>query len=684
MRKCAILLIVPFVSVLANPIELLPYEDSDNFIPRTHGNVNTIPLELIGWFPNEECACNEDDPIQFQLYTTDSMKIWINDNEYDIIAKVSSINPLDQDGGEVDGWGRVISPDNENNGWRGLSVPWHPHYMDSQTPDWREIASLSFEPSDYKKPITGRLFHIRWKIWASICIGTDAKKQLTAEGEVKITIPLPDLSVRWKPATTGLDVNYIPDDAIHEYYVSATNIGGPLWGVQKIGFLLYNRYLNDMNDRLIVNNHDEKPLSASFDVPEGVLEFMGSIGGPIKVLPNHDNGMERHFDSPQWFKADPANEIVESREDNNLYTYGVDGYDILFVQQIETKIDNFPYPFLYSPSELLNNVISSTLNENRESRSTNLPERFHSGVDCRTFGHNTAFASSSGFGNYGYRMSTSSSDFGVIIGDFLYGHIQHLITELHDPWGFDYFNYDVHNPTWYPWFNEGNMISQITSLSNPHIHFGELDHNFVGSPEVRWKHRLNPIDHFYPHTSNESHGIVLDTEYRHAYLRDVSRLNNPLLALQISPISENPPPVVFLLIPSGDYEIIVELKDKYTASSENRMGVFSIESELFHFSPTPPYYDTYNTWSQIANYWLFNEMGGANPQTQDVYYHRDGIDFNRYKITTTYERTGDSYVISPQPIHITEAGTYECYISVNGTHSMDNLDLVISFAVEIY
>lgn len=418
-KTAFILILVAISTIIGQVITLSPYEGSGQFIPLPLGEPNLISLEMTGWFPGEECQCTEDSPILTQLFTTDSMKIWIDERNYDIVALRSSINPHDSEGDQVDAYGRVIGPDNENNGWEGLRAPWYPHYMNSQTSTYREILQLSFRPEDYRRPIESRLFYIQWKIWASICRGTESTKQLTASGEVTIEVPLPDLSVSWKPAGTGLDIFYIGDGATHTIPVGATNIGGPLWNAYNIEFTLFNRYVDDMNNDRKMNNLLTKPLSKAFDDNDGVLEFMESIGGQISISPVHGDGKKRHFDSPKFYIVDPEDKIREAREDNNKYTHGANGPNELYVQQIEPKLSNFKYPFLFTESEFTNNVISSTLNELREKNG--LPSRFHGGVDIRTSGHEHAFVMSSGFGNFEYNMTTSLPDKALIIGDFFMG-----------------------------------------------------------------------------------------------------------------------------------------------------------------------------------------------------------------------------------------------------------------------
>lgn len=686
MKKTLSLLTVLFsVTAFGQNISFLPFEGSDEFIPLPEGETNRIQLEMTGWFPSEECQCTEDSPILPQLFTTDSMKIWIEEREYSIVAERGVMNPKDNAGDPVDAYGREIGPDNDNNGWEGLRVPWYPHFMNAQTPDWREILQLSFHPEDYRRPIGGRLFRIQWKIWASIWRGTESAKQLTESGEVPIEVPLPDLTVSWKPTDTGLDVFYIGDGATHTIGVNATNIGGPLWNANNIGFTLFNRYADDMNKERKDNYLLEKPLSESFDDNDGVLEFMESIGGQIPINPVHADGKTRHFDSPKYYIVDPEDKILESREDNNKYTHGFNGPNELYVQQIEPKLSGFKYPFLFTESELTNNVISSTLNELREYQG--LPSRFHGGVDVRTSGHEDAFVMSSGFGNYGYIMSASnnpneSTDKAVIIGDFLYGHIETEITDLGDIWGLKYFDYRETHPEWFPWLNEGNYISRITESNNPHIHFSELDHDFQGNPDETRKHLLNPINHFSHHTANIDGGVVLTTQFKDAYFVEVGSGNPDLteeLRLHVYNVGDGPQNTVIKLLPPGQYEFILELRDRY--NEWGKMGVYSIQTELFRYIETYPLFESIATYEQVADYWLFNEPGQPNPEIHKVFYRRNGIPYLRYKITTSYQRVGDGYSISATPPALLQEGAYDFFITVEVTHGEDQLILQIPFAI---
>lgn len=686
MKKNLSLLLVLFsVTAFGQNISFLPFEGSDEFIPLPEGETNRIQLEMTGWFPSEECQCTEDTPILPQLFTTDSMKIWIEEDEYSIVAERGVINPKDDAGDPVDAYGREIGPDNDNNGWEGLRVPWYPHFMNAQTPDWREILQLSFHPEDYRRPIGDRLFRIKWKIWASICRGTESAKQLTESGEVPIEVPLPDLTVSWKPTDTGLDVFFIGDGATHTIGVNATNIGGPLWNANNIEFTLFNRYVDDMNKERKVNNKLDKTLSIAFDDYDGVLEYMESIGGPITISPVHADGKTRHFDSPKYYLVDPKNKIPESREDNNKYTHGANGPKELYVQQIVPKLSNFKYPFLFTESELANNVISSTLNELREYQG--LPSRFHSGVDVRTSGHTAAFVMSSGFGNYGYLMTQQPShntpDKAVIIGDFLYGHIAKEIIEIEDFWDLKYFDYSAESCDWQPWLNEGNLVSQIKLDNNsPHIHFCELDHDFQGVPEERRKHCLNPINHFSPHTTNVDGSVLLTTEYGNAYYLEVGSGNPALteeLRLPVYNVGDGPQNTVIRLVSPGQYEFILELRDRYT--EWGKMGVYSIQTELFRYIETSPLFESIATYEQVADYWLFNENGQTNSEVDSVFYRRAGRPYLRYKITTSYQRIGDGYSISATPPALLQEGTYDFFITVEGTHSEDQLILQIPFAI---
>lgn len=236
-----------------------------------------------------------------------------------------------------------------------------------------------------------------------------------------------------------------------------------------------------------------------------------------------------------------------------------------------------------------------------------------------------------------------------------------------------------------PWFNEGNLIGTIKlNTQNKHIHFCELDHDFQGSPEERRKHVLNPINHFYPHTANVDAGVTLTTEYKDAYFIEIGSGNPNLLEIKLPvyDVGDGPPLIYRRLISPGQYEFILELKDRWT--QWGKMGVYSIQSELFRYSDNDPAqpFESIDTYEQVADFWLFNEPGQRNPEVDKVFYRRDGIPYLRYKLTTSYQRVGDDYIISATPPHLLQEGAYDFFITVEGTHGEDQLILQIPFAID--